>query len=78
MALTAQDFQLTESQIREVNAFIEKAAVDFFASDGDLDPIEIEVLPSRSTSIPPSGGRSPCSPPERRLNWNDASQVASF
>ena len=41
MALTAQDFQLTESQIREVNAFIEKAAVDFFASDGDLDPIEI-------------------------------------
>lgn len=56
MALTAHDFELTEDQIRELNAFIEKANADFFASGEDLDPIDIGGV-SVSFDFSPGIGR---------------------
>lgn len=55
MALTAQDFGLTENQIKELNTFIEQASTDFFASDHDLNPIDIGNVTISFDFGPPAG-----------------------
>lgn len=56
MALTAHHFELTENQIGELNEFIDKTNVDFFASDDDLDPMDIGGV-TVSFSFTPGIGR---------------------
>ena len=55
MALTTQDFKLSENQIHELNAFIQKTSTDFFASDENLHPIDIGSVTVSFDFGPPSG-----------------------